>query len=115
MPYGLGQVVGGKGVLGWGDGDHARISLIISQPSLRRKQIKYTTEGILPFNTDPGINRAAPLESWFPPHPPPSWSPGHLAWQGVFEEARRETVFRAGLRQQEYTAQSREVPPPSVV
>lgn len=45
------------------------ISCIISQPSLRRKQIKYTTEGILPFNTDPGINRAAPLESWFPPNP----------------------------------------------
>lgn len=66
MPYGLGQVVVG-GELGWGDGDHARISLIISQPSLRRKQIKYTTEGILPFNTDPGINRAAPSESWFPP------------------------------------------------
>ena len=53
------------GELGWGMG----ISLIISQPSLRRKQIKYTTEGILPFNTDPGINRAAPLESWVPPNP----------------------------------------------
>ena len=102
MPYGLGQVGGGRGELGWGDGDHARISLIISQPSLRRKQIKYTTEGILPFNTDPGINRAAPLESWFPPPPPAILVPRPLGlarciWGGKEGDSIQSWAEAAGV------------------